>query len=180
MPRFFFPAATIAVALSCAVPAHAADLSTIGCVGDKLDDAAREKIAGEVANNLEQATARNSFSPEVTKAVRDAAVACAGEHGWNAAAGRPAMLYTLARLSLPTVQRIAGERGLDTGLLESLWFALPEEQRDKPLTVETYRQLADAAIPEGEGRTQANGALLRTFFEFQSLMQSASVDFSRA
>lgn len=180
MPRFVPPAAAIAVALSCAAPSRAADLSTIGCVGEKLDDSARDKIAGEVAHNLEQATARSSFSAEVTRAVRDAAVACAGEHGWSAAAGRPAMLYTLARLSLPTVQRVAGERGLDAGTLESLWFALPEEQRDKPLTIETYRQLADAAIPEGEGRTQANGALLRTFFEFQSLMQSASVDFAKA
>lgn len=180
MPKFVLPAAAIAVALSCGAPAQAADLSTIGCVAEKLDDAAREKVAGEVAHNLEQATARSSFSPDVTKAVRDAAVECAGEHGWSAAAGRPAMLYTLAKLSLPTVQRIAGERGLDTGALESLWFALPEEQRDKPLTLETYRELADAAIPEGEGRTQANGALLRTFFEFQSLMQSASVEFAKA
>ena len=57
---------------------------------------------------------------------------------------------------------------------------LPEERRNKPLTNEDYRELADAAIPEGEGRTREAGALLRTFFEFQSILQYASTDFAAA
>lgn len=179
MPRLAFLALATALVMPWAVPVHAADLATLGCVDEKLDGATRDRIGSEIARNLEGGTVGGGLSAEVTQGMRTAATLCAEAHGWSAAAARQAMLYTLAKLSLPTVERVAGERGLDSGALEALWFALPEEQRDKPLTPEAYRNLADAAIPEGEGRTQANGALLRTFFQFQSLMQSASVEFAK-
>lgn len=166
--------------LMLATPAQAADLSTIGCIGDKLDAATREQIATDVAHNLEANKQGGKYSPSVIKAFNEAAAACATENRWPVAAGRPAILYTLAKFSLPTVQRIATERGLDVSALEVQWFALPEEQRNKPLTPELYHQLADAAIPEGEGRTQAMGTLVHTFFEFENILQSASVDFAKA
>jgi hypothetical protein len=166
--------------LAFAVPARAADLATIGCVGDKIDNGVRERVVQDVERNLGLIGQRSSYSPEVVQAMKDAGAACATEHGWSAPAGRLAILYALARLSLPVVQRVVGDRGLDPAGLEALFLALPEERRNKPLTNDDYRELADAAIPEGEGRTREAGALLRTFFEFQSILQYASTDFAAA
>jgi hypothetical protein len=176
--RIFLPLALGLAVL--AAPASAADLATIGCVGDKIDDGVRARVVQDVERNLGLIGQRSSYSPEVVQAMKDAGTACATEHGWSAPAVRLAILYALARLSLPVVQRVAGERGHDPAGLEALFQALPEERRNKPLTNEDYRALADAAIPEGEGRTREAGALLRTFFEFQSILQYASTDFAAA
>ncbi len=161
-------------------PAHAADLATIGCVEDKLDAATRTQLVTDVEQNLKIIGLRSSYSPGVLQAVKDAAAACVTENKWTPAAARPAILFTLAKLSLPVVQRVARDRGLDPAAIEAVWLALPEEQRNKPLTNDAYHQLADAAIPEGPNRTQANGEMLRTFFDFESIMQYASVDFAAA
>jgi hypothetical protein len=64
--------------------------------------------------------------------------------------------------------------------LETVWLTLPEETRNVPLTTETLRELADAAIPEGEQRTAEMGLLVGRFFQFLSVMQYASYDFSQA
>ena len=83
-------------------------------------------------------------------------------------------------VSLPVVQGKVVERGLDPDALEALWLALPEEKRNRPLEAASYRDLADAAVPEGDQRTQEMGVLLHTFFEFESILQYASVDFAAA
>jgi hypothetical protein len=166
--------------LGLAVPAQAADLATIGCVGDKIDAATREAVEQDVTRNLGQTGQKNSYSSPVIEAMKAAAAACAKANGWGAGAERPAILYTLAKLSLPVAEKTATERGLDPAALEGVWLNLPEETRNKPLTTESYRELADAAIPEGDQRTRENGALLRTFFEFQSILQYASLDFAAA
>lgn len=170
----------LAALLGCAVPAHAADLATIGCVDGKLDSAVRDQVAADVEKNLADTGQRGSYSPPVVEALKNAAAACAKDNGWAPAAERPAVLYTLAKLSLPVVQKAVADKGLDPAALEALWFALPEEQRNKPLETQTYRDLADAAVPEGDMRTQAMGALVHTFFEFESILQYASVDFAQA
>lgn len=163
-----------------AVPAEAADLATLGCVEGKLDDATRAQIGKDVIRNLGLIGVRGNYSAAVVDALGKAGAACATENNWPAAAARPAILFTLAKLSLPVVQQVATERGLDASALEALFQALPEETRGKPLAAENYRQLADAAIPEGDGRTREAGALLHTFFEFESILQYASLDFSAA
>jgi hypothetical protein len=166
--------------LTLAGPARAADLATLGCVEGKLGATVREQVAQDVERNLGVTDKRSSYSPPVVQALKDAGAACATEHSWTAAAARPAILFTLAKLSLPVVQRVASERGLDTAELEALFLALPDERRNKPLTNDDYRALADAAVPEGEARTREMGALVRTFFEFQSILQYASLDFAGA
>lgn len=163
-----------------AAPAHAADLGTLGCIEGKLDDAVKDQIGKDVIRNLGLIGLRGSYSKPVVDAVTAAGTACTAENSWSPAAARLASLYTLAKLSLPTVQQVVSERGMDAAVLESQFLALPEDVRNKPLTAESYRQLADAAIPEGDGRTREAGALLHTFFEFESILQYASVEFSAA
>jgi hypothetical protein len=163
-----------------AAPAQAADLSTLGCVEAKLDDATRVQIGKDVTRNLGLIGIRGSYSQSVTDAISKAATACTTENSWSPTAARLASLYTLAKLSLPVVQQVATERGMDASALEALFQGLPEETRNKPLGPESYRQLADSAIPDGDGRTREAGALLHTFFEFESILQYASLDFSAA
>lgn len=177
MLRILLPVLCLA---SATVPACAADLSTLGCVEGKLDDATRDQIQKDVTRNLGLIGLRGSYSQSVVDAASKAGTACTSENGWTPAAGRLAVLYTLAKLSLPVVQQAATNRGMDPAALEALFQALPEETRSKPLTSDSYRQLADAAIPEGDGRTREAGALLHTFFEFESILQYASLDFSAA
>ena len=167
------------LAFGLAAPAHAADLGTIGCTVDKLDDATREQIGKDVEAGLSEGGTPPANSA-ATAALRDAVSACATEHGWPQAALRPAALYARTRVGWPTAQRIAAERGLDPAVLETVWLTLPEEVRNVPLTTETLRELADAAIPEGEQRTQEMGLLVGRFFQFLSVMQYASYDFSQA
>lgn len=161
-------------------PVRAADLSTLGCVESKLDTTTIGAIAADVERNLNTTGQRGSFSTPVIDAVKKAAAACMAENAWKPVATRPAILYTLAKLSLPVVQRVATERGFDPAALEALFFALPDEERNQRLTDDAYRRLAEAAIPEGDGRTPEAGALLHTFFEFESILQYASAEFAAA
>jgi hypothetical protein len=163
-----------------AVPARAADLATIGCVDTKLDSIARAQALADVTHNLGVVGQRSAYSPSVVTAMREAAAACAKDNGWSPEAERSAALYTLAKISLPVVQQAVSERGLDPSALEAVWLTLPEDHRNKPLVTEDYRYLADSSIPEGPMRTRENGALMRTFFEFESIIQYSSYDFSQA
>ncbi len=168
------------LALGFPAASQAADLATLDCVAGKLDSATTDQIASDVRQNLSQPAMRGTYSPSVVTAVRVAAAACATENKWSDAASRPAILYTLAKLSLPTVQQAVTDHGLDPAALEAQFQNLSEEDRSVPLTPELYRRLADASIPEGAGRTRETGALLHTFFEFQSILQYASLEFSAA
>lgn len=163
-----------------AAPAHAADLATIGCVEEKLPLPARAQIVLDVERNLAESGKRQTYDPKVVNALRIAAADCVKEHGWSQAAAQPAVLYARARIGWPVAQRIASERGLDPALLETLFLGLPEEQRNAPLTVDIYRELADAAVPEGEARTAETGELVSEFFGFLSIMQYSSYEFSQA
>lgn len=163
-----------------AAPAHAADLSTLGCVDGKFTDAVRDQIRNDVTRNLGLIGLRGSYSQAVFDAAAKAGADCASENKWTPAATRLAVLYTLAKISLPVMQQAVTNRGMDPAALEALFQGLPEDVRAKPLTNDSYRQLADAAIPEGDGRTREAGALLHTFFEFESILEYASADFSAA
>lgn len=170
----------LAPLLIAAIPAHAADLGTLNCVYDKIDEATRTAIAEDVKHNLALVGQRGSYSDPVMKAMKDAGAACTTENKWSIEAERLAGLYTLAKLSLPTVQQAVTDRGLDPADLEENFLNLPEDVRNKPLATENYRVLADASIPEGPLRTRENGALLHTFFEFESILQYASAQFATA
>jgi hypothetical protein len=158
----------------------AADLSTIDCVVGKLNDTVRAQVEKDVVRNLTETGKKHSYDPSVTTAVRDATIACANDHAWSAAARRPAMLYTLAKLGLPVAQRIATERGLDPAVLEEAWLTLPEDTRNKTLTTDSYKKLGEASLPGGEAPKPETAEFVGEFFGFLSLIQSASFDFSQA
>jgi len=162
-----------------AAPAHAADLSTIGCIAEKLPLTVKAQIVVDVERNLTETGTKHSYAPAALQAVRAAANACASENKWPDAAVRPAMLYTLAKLGWPTAQRVATARGLDPAALEEAWGALPEETRNVPLTAEVNGQLADAVVAQAD-RTPEKAELVGEFFGFLSLIQYTSYEFSQA
>ncbi|MEI9926747.1 MAG: hypothetical protein WDN44_02310 [Sphingomonas sp.] len=164
---------------SLSVPARAADLATIDCVADRIDQAVRDQLVKDVERNL-TTTAPISYDPSVIQALHDGALACQQEHGWSAGTLQPVTAYTQAKLAWPVAQRLAAERGLDPAAMETIWLALPEDQRNKPLSRDARLKLAEAAIPEGPGRTAEAGHFVSGFFQLLSVMQYASFDFSQA
>lgn len=175
MLRIWIPFALLATA----VPAHAADIATIDCIEEKLPLTLSAQLLLDVERNLNETGNPPAWSPEVVEGLKAAAIVCAQEHGWPQAALRPATLYARAKIGWPVAQRVVSEKGLDPAVLESVWLLLPEETRNAPLTIDSFRELADSAIPEGEQRTREMGELIREFFQFLSVMQYCSYEFSQ-
>jgi len=165
--------------LALAVPAHAADLATIGCVADKLTPEVGEKLSADIERNLRESGKKHSYDPAVTQGLKDAATACSTENGWPQTALRPAMLYTIARAARPIADKVATERGLDPAVLEEVWGKLPEETRNRPVTPEVNRTLSEATAGQGD-QSPGSAELVGEFFGFLSMMQYCSYDFSQA
>lgn len=169
-----------AMLLAGAGSAHAADLGTIDCVGQKLDAAVRAQIEADAARNLSESGKRPSYDPSVGNGLRTAAAGCAKEHGWSAAAAKAAGLYAVAKIGLPVAQRVVGERGFDAAELEDRFQALPEEVRNRPLTAEENQGLVRDAVTEEAQQTRENAELLGEYFAFLGTIQYAAFDFSGA
>ncbi|MCW3836668.1 hypothetical protein ACFQ1E_12680 [Sphingomonas canadensis] len=166
---------------SAPAPAMAADLATLGCVAEKLPLLAKAQLEIDVERNMRESGKRPTYDAKLMAAIKAATEACAAQHKWAPEALQPAALYTRAKLSMNVAERVAGEHGFDAATLETIWVALPEERRDKPLDVAAYRQLADAAVPEGDDRrTAVNGEFLSEFFQLLSVQQYSSVEFAHA
>ena len=161
-----------------AVPAHAADLATIDCVGGKLDAAVKAQIEADTVRNMGEAGKRPTYDPSVSRGLNDAAAACAKDNGWAPAATKAAGIYALAQLGLPVAQRIVGEHGFDAAALEDQFQALPEETRDRALTAAENQELIKAAVTDEAKQTRENAELLAEFFAFLSTIQYAAHDFS--
>ncbi|UYY59158.1 hypothetical protein [Sphingomonas sp. S2-65] len=163
-----------------AVPASAADLATLDCVGAKLDAAVRSQIESEASSALAQAGKRLTYSPAVGQGLGTAAKACAAEHKWTAAAAKAAGFYALAKLGLPLARRAVEEKGFDAAALEDQFQALPEEKRVRVLTTQDTQALIQAAVTDEAQQTRANAELLAEYFSFLSTAQYAAHDFSEA
>ena len=169
-----------AVLLFAALPAAAADLATIDCVGQKLDAAARAKVEADAARNLDETGKRPSYDPAVSAGLRTAAAACAKEHKWSAAAAKAAASYALAKIGLPTAQRVIGERGFDSAALEDRFQGLAEDKRNRPLSAADAQALVIASVTEEAQQTRENAELLGEYFMFLSTLQYAAFDFAQA
>jgi hypothetical protein len=160
------------------VPAHAADLATIDCVSGKLDAAIKAQIEADAARNLGEAGKRPSYDPSVGRGLNDAAAACAKDNGWSPAATKAAGIYALAKIGMPTAQRVVAERGFEPATLEDQFQALPEETRNRVLTAAENQGLIRAAVTDEARQTRENAELLAEFFAFLSTLQYAAHDFS--
>jgi len=169
-----------AALLGLALPAHAADLATIDCVAGKLSAAAAAKLHADVARNMADSGKRPSYDPGVGGSIASAAAACGLEHNWSEAAIKAARTYTLAKVGLPIAQRVIGERGFDAAELEDRFQALPEETRNRPLSVGDSQQLVRGSVTDEAKQTRENAELLAEYFAFLSTIQYASFDFSQA
>ncbi|WP_404338675.1 hypothetical protein AB2M62_06585 [Sphingomonas sp. MMS12-HWE2-04] len=172
---------TIAAAalLVAAMPAQAADLSTMDCVAKKLVPALRTQIEADTARNLGESGKRPSYDPSVGKGLSAAADACVTENKWSAGAARAASIYALAKVGLPVAQRVLAERGFDPAALEDQFQALPEETRDRPLTAVESQGLIRAAVTQELQQTRENAELLAEYFAFLSTLQYAAWDFAQ-
>lgn len=166
--------------LAFAVPAGAADLSTIDCVSAKLKPALKAQIEADVTRNLNESGKKPSYDPSVGSGLRIAAQECAHEHSWSAAAVTAARVYTLAKLGWPIAQRVVAEKGFDAAAMEDAFQALPGDVRDRPLTAEATQGLVIGAVSEEAQKTRENAELLNEFFLFISTIQYAAFDFGQA
>jgi len=167
-------------ALAWAVPANAADLATIDCVGQNLEAPVRAQIEADAARNLAESGKRPSYDPSVGEGLRTAAAACAKEHGWSAAAAKAAGLYALAKIGLPVARRVVDEHAFDAAALEDRFQALPAETRNRPLTAEESQALVREAVTDEAQQTRENAELLAEYFAFLGTIQYAAFDFSEA
>ena len=178
--RIFPFAAALAAFAAAPLPVQAADLATIDCVVGKLGNSVTGQIAADVSRNLFESGKRPSYDPLVGTGVGTAAAACQKEHGWSDAAVGAARIYTIAKVGLPVAQRVISERGFDGAVLEAMFFALPEEVRNRPLTTEETQELVRNAVTDETRQTRENAELLNEFFLMLSTIQYASFDFSQA
>lgn len=169
----------IAALLLAAMPAHAADLSTLDCVAAKLDAAVRSQIEADAARNLGESGKRPSYDASVGKGLSAAAAKCATENKWSAAAAKAAGIYALAKLGLPVAQRIVGEHGFDAAALEDRFQALAEDVRNRPLTAAENQGMIRESVTEEAQQTRENAELLAEYFAFLSTLQYAAWDFAR-
>jgi hypothetical protein len=169
-----------AAILAWAAPAHAADLATIDCVGQKLDAAVRAQVEADAVRNLGESGKRPSYDASVGEGLRTAAAACAKEHGWSPAAARAAGLYAMAKIGLPVAQRLVAERGFDPAALEDRFQELPEDNRNRPLTAQENQALIRSAVTDEAQQTRENAELLAEYFSFLGTIQYAAFDFSAA
>lgn len=163
-----------------AAPVHAADLATIDCVNGKLDAATKAQLEADAARNLGEAGKRPTYDPSVSRGLNDASAACAKDNNWSPAATKAASIYALAKIGMPTAQRVVGEKGFDASALEDQFQALPEETRNRPLTATENQDLIKAAVTDEAKQTRENAELLAEFFAFLSTIQYAAHDFSVA
>jgi len=169
-----------AVLLAFAVPAHAADLATIDCVGGKIGKEATARLHADVSRNMTESGKRPSYDPAVGGSIASAAAACGLEHNWSEAAIKAARVYTLAKLGLSVAQRVISERGFDAAELEDRFQALAEETRNRPLTAAESQDLINGSVTDEAKQTRENAELLAEYFAFLSTIQYASFDFSQA
>jgi hypothetical protein len=163
-----------------AVPAQAADLSTLDCVAAKLDAGVRGQIESEATSALGEAGKRLTYSPAVGQGLSAAAKACAAEHKWTTAAAKAASFYALARIGLPLARKAVEEKGFDASALEDQFQALPEDKRTRVLSAEDTQALVRAAVTEEAQQTRSNAELLAEYFSFLNTAQYAAQDFSAA
>lgn len=173
-------AAALAVAMLAAMPARAADLSTMDCVSRKLEMAVRAQIESDVIRNMTETGKRPTNSPAVIAGLRAAAQACAGDNGWSVAAAQAAASYTLAKIGIPVAQRLLAEKGFDGADLESRFQALPEDKRNRPLASSDMQALVVASVTDEAKQTRDNAELLNEYFLMLSTLEYASYDFSAA
>lgn len=174
--RLLLAAALSASAL--ALPARAAELSTLDCVSESLDAAVRTQIEADVARNMAASGQKPSYDAAVGTGLSAAVAKCGAQHQWSAAAARAAGIYALARIGMPIAQRVVGEGGFDPAALEDRFQALPEEVRNRPLSAAAVQDLVRESVTDEARQTRANAELLAEFFAFLGTLQYAAHDFS--
>jgi hypothetical protein len=161
-----------------ALPAHAADLATIGCVEDTINAKARAQLETDVQRNLTDLGKRPSYDPSVQSGLTIAAAACAKVNGWSSGAATAAAKYALAKIGLPFAQAALAEKGFDSAALEAQFMALSEDVRQRPLTAAETQDLVKNAVIDEAQQTRENAELLGQFFAFLNTVQYASFQFS--
>lgn len=165
--------------LAATIALLAADPGSIGCVGQKLDAAAKAQLGADVERNLETPSQRPRYDPSVTRGLNDATNACANERGWKGSDAASAGIYALAEVGLPVAKRVVRSKGFDPEALARQFAELPEETRTKPLTAQATQALVRAAVTEPAQQTRENAELLAQYFAFLNTLEYAAHDFSR-
>jgi len=169
-------AAPFAVAV--AVPAHAADWATIGCVEQGLDANARKLLIDDLTTNLNNSGGEQSYRPETVQAIQAVALACKTKYGWTTEAAQAAILYTMPKVGWPTADRMARAHGLNPDALAKRFRALPDAERNDAINDDVLGKLARGSLEAGEIKAD-NAALAGALYGLLALQEKAQVDFKK-
>ena len=125
--RNFIGLAAACAALSFAMPAFAAEPSSLRCVGTELGDdfalAQVDRIATALIGGAEEI-------PTVPSEPLDNAVsACAKRNGWSEDARSMSRMLTLVSILRPAIERTLRAENVDTAKLQQIYADLPESAR---------------------------------------------------
>jgi hypothetical protein len=115
-----------------AAPVHAADVATLPCIEQALGpDTAEGFGAAHVADMMASAgQAQEESKLNAFVAIFVAKVPlCVTAHKWTDAEAESAIGYTIAKLSLPPMETLAGQKGIDPSRVRSAYDRLPAALR---------------------------------------------------
>lgn len=158
-------------------PARAADVETLGCIEQGLDEKARALLSEDLEKNLNNAAGEQSYRPETITAMQDVAKACQAKHSWSAASTKAAVLYTLPTLGWPIGERLAREQGLSPEALTVRFRALPDAERLDAINDTVLGKLARGGVDAGE-ITESTAPLAGALFALLGLREKALADFA--
>jgi len=164
------------VALAAPAPAHAADVSTLGCLEQGLDANARKLLVDDLTTNLDNSGKAQSYRPATIQAIRTVAQACKAKHGWSSKATDASILYTAPKIGWPIAERMAPRVGLNPDALARRFRALPDAERNNAIDEEVLGKLGQQSFEAGE-ITEANAALAGALYGLLALREKALIDF---
>jgi len=162
--------------LAAPMPAHAADVATLGCVEAGLDANARKLLLDDLTVNLNNAGKEQHYRPETVQAIQQVALACKAKHGWSTPAAEASVFYTTATIGWPVADRLARAQALDPDALAKRFRALPDAERNDALNEAVLGKLARGSLDAGELKGD-NAALAGALYGLLALREKALVDF---
>jgi len=158
-----------------AAPAHAADIATIGCIGDKVSPDLRARLAGDYEARLREP------GRELDAALDDQLIAfgkeCRARHGWSEAATNSAVAWTRSTIALPAAEKFARARGLDVDAVWRIWRATPAATRTRQLQDADLSVLGQALQAAGLFKKEGDPTIIGRLVAYMNTNEFCRVDF---
>jgi hypothetical protein len=161
--------------LALAAPALAADVATIGCVGDKISPELRAKVAGDYEARLREPG--RAMDTALDNQLIAFGKECRTRHGWSEAAMNSAVAWTRSTIALPTAEKFARARGLDVDAVWRIWRATPAATRTRQLQDADLQLLGKALQDAGVFKNPGDPTVIGRLVAYMNTNEFCRVDF---